>query len=119
MPMDFHADKPIYQQIIDYAFANILSGVWLGGGRVPSVRDLAAMMSVNTHTALKAYDYMQTRGIISMRRGMGYYLAEDARAIVEAERREQFLTVTAPRFFRQMRLLGLTLDDLQSIIDSR
>lgn len=119
MPMDFHADKPIYQQIIDYAFANILSGVWLGGERVPSVRDLAAMMSVNTHTALKAYDYLQARGIISMRRGMGYYLAEDARAIVEAERREQFLTVTAPEFFRQMRLLGLTLDDLKSIIDNR
>ncbi|MDE6334670.1 MAG: GntR family transcriptional regulator [Muribaculaceae bacterium] len=117
--MDFHADKPIYQQIIDYAFANILSGVWLGGERVPSVRDLAAMMSVNTHTALKAYDYLQARGIISMRRGMGYYLAEDARAIVEAERREQFLTVTAPEFFRQMRLLGLTLDDLKSIIDNR
>lgn len=116
MPMDFHADKPIYQQIVDYAFANILSEQWRGGERVPSVRDLAALMSVNSHTALKAYDYLQARGIISMRRGMGYYLADDARTRVEAERRHEFLTVTAPEFFRQMRLLGLTLDDLDTEI---
>ncbi len=114
--MDFHADKPIYQQIIDHAFANILSGQWQGGERVPSVRDLAAMMSVNSHTALKAYDYLQSHGIINMRRGMGYYLADDARARVEAERRQQFLTVSAPAFFEQMRLLGLTVDDLMPII---
>lgn len=115
MPMDFHADKPIYQQIVDFAFANILSGQWQGGGRVPSVRDLAAMMSVNSHTALKAYDYLQAHGIINMRRGMGYYLADDARQRVEVERRQEFLTVTAPAFFKQMRLLGLTLDDLAGI----
>lgn len=118
MPMDFHADKPIYQQIVDYAFANILAGLWHGGERVPSVRDLAAMMSVNTHTALKAYDYLQAHGIINMRRGMGYYLADDARGRVEAERRQQFLSVAAPEFFAQMRLLGLTLDDLKPIIES-
>lgn len=110
--MDFHADKPIYQQIVDYAFARILDGSWQGGERVPSVRDLAAMMSVNSHTALKAYDHLQSHGILVMRRGMGYYLADDARAKVEAERRHEFLTVTAQAFLRQMHLLGLSIEDV-------
>lgn len=56
--MDFHAEKPIYQQIVDYAFAKILSGEWPEGKRIPSVRELAALMCVNTHTILKAYDYL-------------------------------------------------------------
>lgn len=44
--MDFHAEKPIYQQIVDYAFAKILSGEWPEGKRIPSVRELAALMCV-------------------------------------------------------------------------
>lgn len=110
--MDFHAEKPIYQQIVDYAFARILSDEWQAGTRVPSVRELAAQMSVNTHTVLKAYDYLQAREILVVRRGMGYYLADDARQRVQAQQRETFIRVTAPAFFREMRLLGLKLSDI-------
>lgn len=110
--MDFHAEKPIYLQIVDYAFANILGGQWAAGGRVPSVRELAGLMSVNTHTVLKAYEYLQARDILVVRRGMGYFLADDARAKVVAERRDYFLKHTAPAFLREMRLLGLSIDDV-------
>ncbi len=110
--MDFHAEKPIYQQIVDYAFGNILRGDWRDGTRVPSVRELAADMSVNTHTVLKAYEYMQNRDILVVKRGMGYFLTDDAAAKVNAERREAFLNTTAPAFFREMRLLGLSLDEV-------
>ncbi len=110
--MDFHADKPIYQQIVDYAFARVLSGEWKAGEKVPSVRELAALMTVNTHTVLKAYDYLQAREIVTVRRGMGYFLADDAPAKVNDERRAAFLSNTAPAFFREMKLLGLTLDEV-------
>jgi len=120
--MDFHADKPIYQQIVDYAFAHVLSGEWTAGGKVPSVRELAGLMTVNTHTVLKAYDYLQTHGILVVRRGMGYFLSDDAPDRVNAERRAAFLSTTAPAFFRDMRLLGLSLDEVVSAVganDSR
>lgn len=110
--MDFHADKPIYQQIIDYSFARILSGEWLEGERIPSVRDLAAQMSVNPHTVLKAYDYLQSRSIIAVQRGMGYYITSEAPSIVIVEQRSLFLKSTAPSFFKQMDMLGLTLDEV-------
>lgn len=110
--MDFHAEKPIYQQIVDYAFANILSDEWPSGGRVPSVRELAGQMAVNTHTVLKAYEYLQARDIIAVRRGMGYFLADGAREKINALRREEFLKKTAPSFLREMRLLGLSINDI-------
>lgn len=110
--MDFHAEKPIYQQIVDYAFAKILSDEWNPGQRIPSVRELAAQMSVNTHTVLKAYDYLQLHEILIVKRGMGYFLADDARDKVNKSRREAFLTITAPAFFKEMKLLGLTIDDV-------
>lgn len=110
--MNFHAEKPIYQQIIEYSFARILSGEWQAGSRLPSVRDLAAQMNVNTHTVLKAYEYLQARGIVMVQRGLGYYLTPDAPEMVNTERRDTFLKTTAPAFFAQMKLLGLTIDEV-------
>lgn len=110
--MDFHAEKPIYQQIVDYAFAKILSGEWDEGKRVPSVRELAGQMCVNTHTVLKAFDHLQSLDILVVKRGMGYFMADNARAKVNESRRKTFLTVTAPEFFKEMQLLGLTIEDV-------
>lgn len=78
--MEFTTDKPIYRQIADYCCEQVLTGAWPSGGKVPSVRELALDMAVNTHTVLKAYDQLQADGIIAPRRGMGYYAADDAPA---------------------------------------
>ena len=43
---------------------------------------------------------------------MGYFLSDDAPAKVNDERRAAFLSNTAPAFFREMKLLGLTLDEV-------
>lgn len=110
--MEFKPDKPIYRQIIDYAFAAILSERWLEGGRVPSVRELGSELAVNTHTVLKAYEYLQERGIIAVRRGMGYFLEPDAKEKVNADRRQHFFETSLSDLFNQMDLLGITIDDV-------
>lgn len=110
--MNFNTDKPIYRQIIDYSFGCILSGAWQPEEKVPSVRDLAVQMAVNTHTVLKAFEFLQQHAIIAPRRGMGYFLAADARERVEATRREEFFTTTLPALFREMKMLGISIDDI-------
>lgn len=112
MPMDFNSNKPIYRQIIDLAFSRILSGMWEPEAKVPSVRELAVEIAVNTHTVLKAYEYLQAHGIIIPRRGMGFFLATDAPEKVLLSQREEFFEQTLPLFARQMEMLGLTLDDI-------
>ena len=110
--MEFKLDRPKYRQIVDYCFVCILSGEWLEGERVRSVREMSIDMSVNTHTVLKAYDYLQAHGIIEGRRGMGYYLCPDARTKVNMTRKEEFFSSSAPDLFRQMNLLGISEEDL-------
>ncbi len=94
--MDFTSDKPIYRQIIDFSFGQILTGAWTAGERVPSVRELSVQLSVNSHTVLKAYEYLQAEGIIVSRRGMGFYLTADALEQVNQARRREFLTRLSP-----------------------
>lgn len=112
-PMDFNQSKPIYRQIIDLAFANILSGEWPTQGKVPSVRELAASITVNSHTVLKAYEFLQQQGIIESRRGMGFFLTADAPERVRCQRRQEFFDETLPAFIREMKMLGITFDELR------
>lgn len=112
MSMEFSSNKPIYRQIADYAFARILGGEWQQGARVPSVRELAVTLAVNNNTVLKAMDFLQDQGVIYPRRGMGFYLADDARERVTATRRREFFADTLPAMFAEMEMLGISIGDI-------
>lgn len=112
MPMDFATNKPIYQQIVDFCFSRVLQGDWAPESRVPSVRELAMEMAVNSHTVLKSYEYLQAQEIIYPKRGLGFFLAADARDRVMAIRREEFYHTTLRDLFSSMDDLGITINDL-------
>ena len=80
--------------------------------RVPSVRELAAEYEVNTNTALRAFDILQRDGILAQQRGIGMLVERGARRRIRAARRKAFLEHDMPDFFRRLRLLGMTIDDV-------
>ncbi len=110
--MIFKDDKPIYRQIIDYCFNCILSGEWQTALRIPSVREMAVELAVNSHTVMKAYEYLQIHGIISPRRGMGFFLEENAKESVNTARRDEFFETTLPELFSEMKILGIGIDEI-------
>ncbi|MBQ9355992.1 MAG: GntR family transcriptional regulator [Prevotella sp.] len=111
--MMFSTDKPIFQQIADRLADEILAGRYGDDDRVPSVREYAVMLEVNTNTAVKAYELLSRENIIYNKRGMGYFVTPGARQQVLSDRREAFLNQQLPEMFRQMRLLGLGLKDIE------
>lgn len=117
--MNFKDNTPIYRQIIDYAFGRILSGAWLPDEKIPSVRELAVQMAVNTHTVLKAFDYLQQNALIISRRGMGYFLAPDAKERVDEIRRQEFFETRLADLFAEMDMLGIGIDDIVAHWQSR
>lgn len=110
--MDFTPNKPIYRQIINYSFGQILTGAWAAGERIPSVRELSVFLSVNSHTVLKAYEYLQNEGIIVPKRGMGFYLTTDALDHVNQARRQEFFDTTLRDLFNEMKLLDISIDEV-------
>lgn len=110
--MDFKTDKPIYRQVVDLCLHNIISGTWLEGARVPSVREMGAHLAVNPHTVLKAYDELQSRGLIEPRRGLGFILSPDARQGALMAMREEFLANEVSAFLAKMKSLGLSIEDV-------
>ena len=92
----------------------ILAGTYGDDDRVPSVREYAVAMEVNTNTAVKAYDTLARDGIIYQRRGMGYYVTAGARDRIMAHRKEIFFNETIPQLKHDMELLGISIEELLS-----
>ena len=80
--MDFNEHKPIYLQIVDTLYNRILQGEWRESLRIPSVRELGAQLGVNPNTVMRAYEYLQNLEIIYNRRGIGYFLSENAARVI-------------------------------------
>lgn len=116
--MDFYDNKPIYKQIVEYCQAQTGNGNWIPGERIPSTKELAVTLGVNTRTVMRAYDELAEAAIIFQRRGMGYYLADDAPDRILAFRRSQFLSITIPKVAREMKLLGLSTNDILPLLDN-
>lgn len=117
--MDFKTNKPIYQQIIDYCFNKILAQEWIEESKVPSVRELAMELSVNTHTVLKAYEYLQAEEIIYAKRGLGFFLAINAKEQVNIARREEFYNTTLNEVFHEMERLQISIEDIINHYNNR
>lgn len=112
---DFRNDKAIYLQMAERICDDILSGRYCAGERIPSVREQSETLQVNTNTVVRAYDNLTRLGIIYTKRGMGYFVSEDARTCIMDNRRKAFMEEKLPELFRQMKLLDIpieTVDDL-------
>ena len=117
--MTFNNDKAIYIQMADRLCDDILAGTYSDDDRVPSVREYAVSLEVNTNTAVKAYDQLARDGIIYTRRGLGDFVTPGARDSIMQARRKAFLDTTLPSLFRDMRLLGIGIDDIVKEWDTR
>jgi DNA-binding transcriptional regulator YhcF (GntR family) len=113
--MEFKDKQAIYLQIADYICEQILLGKWPPGERIPSVRDLAAMMEVNPNTVMRTYDFLQNKEIIFNKRGIGYSADDQANAKILAYRKERFLTNELPEVFKNLYLLDIGIDELHSL----
>ena len=83
--MIFTNDKAIYIQMADRLCDEILAEKYKDDDRIPSVREYAVMLEVN------------------------------AKKQILKERKQEFMKERLPELFRQMQLLGITLEDVKDM----
>ena len=103
----FNETQPIFVQIRDRIAAMILNESAGEGDALPSVRSIAADLSVNPLTVTRAFDELVTLGVIESRRGVGMFVAMGGRRRLLAHERERFLTDEWPRIRARIGALGL------------
>ncbi|MBR4135987.1 MAG: GntR family transcriptional regulator [Bacteroidales bacterium] len=113
--MDFSNTQTIYMQIVDWVFEQILRDKWVTDERVPSVRESAVHFEVNPNTVMRAYDYLQNQEIILNKRGIGFFVAPNAKEIILGIRKKHFLEEELPVFYKNLELLNISMDDIVSL----
>jgi len=113
--MDFKDTKAIYLQIADYVCEQILLQRWKENDRILSVRELGVALEVNPNTVLRAYDFLQNKEIILNKRGIGYFVADNAIVQVKQYKRHQFIETDLPELIKTMQLLNMSFEELEAL----
>ena len=115
--MEFRDNPAIYIQIAEYVCEQILLKKWDLGEKIISIRDFAINMEVNPNTVQRAYDLLQQNKIITNRRGIGYFIEEDALERILEFRKEQFIKNELPVFLRNIYLLKIDFREIKTMFD--
>ena len=114
--IDTKSGVPFYRQIIEQIKYGIGGGLLAPGDQIPTVRQLAADLSVNPNTVIRAYREMELGGVLDTQQGSGTFVADHRQEIDELERRrklDQILTEFLARAHEYGFTLVEVLDGLQ------
>lgn len=100
-------DIPVYIRLRGLLAAAILEGKYAEGEQLPSVRSFAADHGANPLTVAKAYQALQDDGFVSVKRGVGMFVAEGAIDRLRVQEREIFLSKVWPRMRAHIERLGI------------
>jgi GntR family transcriptional regulator len=111
--MEFRDNKAIYLQIAEFICERILLKQWAVGDKIPSVREFAVQLEVNPNTVARTVEFLQQKDIIFTKRGMGYFVSDEAVEKVMAFKKDDFLQNDLPLFFKNIQLLGIDFEELR------
>lgn len=108
MQWKFSGSRPVYIQIMEQVRSALLLGELVPGGRVPSVRELAAQAQVNPNTMQRALVELEREGLLIAQGASGRFVTQDT-AILEAMRRAA-LDAVVRDCAAQFQAAGITID---------
>lgn len=114
MEWEIDSERPVYIQLIEQIQANIISGHYKPGDKLPSVRDLAAEATVNPNTMQKALSELERSGLIYTNRTSGRFITSDEEMIKNLKgksAREQIVD-----FLERMKQLGFTPQETLALV---
>ncbi len=120
--MDLQLDPasavPIYAQIVEQIRALVATRAIRPGDRLPSVRELAAGLRVNRNTAAKAYQALETDGVVETRAGQGCFIADGGPRWSRAERYRR-IDRSVDRTLVEAHHLEIPFEEVPDIVDRR
>jgi len=118
--MFFHVDPTdglaIYDQVVRQVKFSVARGAIRPGNLVPSVRELARELAINPNTVARAYQQLQTDGVLQTVRGMGLEVALGAVKHCR-QQRQQLIQARLRQTLAEAKRSGLDDEELRGLID--
>jgi GntR family transcriptional regulator len=111
----FENDRPIYTQLVEKMELKIISGKYIPGNKLPSVRDLAAEASVSPNTMQKALAELELNGLLYSQRTSGRFVTEDKDMILKT--RTTIALKEVKGFVQKMQKMGFDSNEIISLTE--
>lgn len=108
-------NRPIYVRLADQICDRILLDEYRKLERIPSVREYAVSQQVNPATVARAFDILERQGVIFNKRGLGFFVAEDAVEVIRKIRLDTLLGEESKLFFSRLAVLEVSPDKLKDM----
>lgn len=114
--IDGRSAKPIYEQIVDQVKEQLLKGILKSGDQLPSVRQLAGMLTINPNTVSKAYQELERQKVIETIRGRGTFVCVLPMKKVDEEKMAE-LYQTLKNICIELHYMGLEEEEIVAQVD--
>ena len=110
LKIDTGSAVPVYEQLKRQIRLGIVSGEYPDDHRMPSIRQLAADLTINPNTIAKVYRQLETEGFLISRSGSGFFVSLEKEHLTKT--RKILLTEITEEFVSTAVELGFTPDEL-------
>ncbi len=113
--IDPRSSTPIYEQIELGIKELILKGALKPNEKLPSVREMAGILTINPNTISKAYGELEREGIIETLRGRGTFVTDNYKGKVD-EKKMESIGLELRKLILEANYSGLTKDDFMKLV---
>lgn len=108
MSKPFDQDKPIYIQVREKIEDQIMNNQLKGGEQAPSTNQLVNFYKINHATVSKGINQLVDEGILYKKRGIGMFVAEEAKEKLTGQRKEAFMEDYVVKLVHEAEKLEIT-----------
>ena len=110
LKIDTGSAVPVYEQLKRQIRLGIVSGNYPIGHRMPSIRQLAAQLTINPNTIAKVYRQLESDGFLISRSGSGFFVKLEQEQL--SKTRKALLAEITEEFISSAIELGFTPEEL-------
>ncbi|WP_294156229.1 GntR family transcriptional regulator [uncultured Clostridium sp.] len=115
LKIDPRSSTPIYEQIELGIKELILKGAVKAGDKLPSVREMSSILTINPNTISKAYGELEREGIIETLRGKGTFVTDNFKGKVD-EKKMDYIQGELKKIILEANYGGISKEDFMKIV---
>lgn len=116
MTITFDDNLPIFQQVAYIIEDDILNGTFRVDEQILSVAQFSQLFQINPATVVKGIGLLVNEEILYKKRGLGMFVAADAKEIIQRKRKNRFHKEMLSDLLSEADKLGLTTDEVINMI---
>ncbi|WP_297423713.1 GntR family transcriptional regulator [Clostridium sp.] len=112
--VDPRSSTPIYEQIQLGIKELILKGALKSGEKLPSVREMSSILTINPNTISKAYCELEREGVIETLRGKGTFITDNYKRKVD-EKKMEYISEELKKIILKANYSGISKEEFMKL----